>query len=777
MILLSFLFFIFAIFTMKYKEKNKGRIFFDASLFFIFGLLSIVYFVASYFTGHGINDTILATLNLGLGEAGFGEYALLILAALASFVVLFVTAFFYYNHLNSVVMTKPQRIKAFIHNGFLILAFAAHPTLLDLKNLYETLTLEQANDFYEYYKSPKNLGSTANAKNIIYIYAESLERTYFDSTLFPNLVPNLSELVKNEHGVEFTNIVQTSGSNYTIAGTTSTQCGIPLYTTSDGNSMDGVGEDKFYPKAVCIGDVLKKENYYLSMMQGSSIKFSGIGKFYKTHGFDTAAGKEELQSKLQDKKYLNGWGLYDDSLLDMAYSEFESLSSTKEKFALFLHTIDTHHPNGQLSKACSKDLYMDGSNDILNTVKCSDTLISQFIKKVKSSKYGNNTVIVITSDHLAMRNTASKQLEKSENRRNLFVIFDSNSTEYQSIDKVGTPFDVASTVLSFLGVNTDLGLGRNLRKNSSIYSLFADYDKRLNQWRNDILSFWEFPKMADTLNINLKKMTVTLGENSYKFPILFRVLENNVEPYFETSYTWKLYTQVQAFNQNDRYLWVDECNLMNYVYDTNISHKYCVTEAIVGGSYRVKGVDKIKEYKIEDLSDNASQNSSPFATIMSHIDMLKNNGLKYSAKLEDGMMFKKSGYPSFLDNIEGVSYPDKLGRWTDAEMNPSAIFTFAKPLPIKFKLELVCGAYGENVGGVVKVKVGNQLKEFIPNHKSPRKYTLSFDNIDSVANSNTIEIIPPKPFILAEELEGGDDRQLGLHLVSLKVINLDGKKE
>jgi hypothetical protein len=110
-------------------------------------------------------------------------------------------------------------------------------------------------------------------------------------------------------------------------------------------------------------------------------------------------------------------------------------------------------------------------------------------------------------------------------------------------------------------------------------------------------------------------------------------------------------------------------------------------------------------------------------------------------------------------------------------MNPNAIFTFAKPLPIKFKLELVCGAYGENVGGVVKVKVGNQLKEFIPNHKSTRKYTLSFDNIDSVDNPNTIEIIPPKPFIPIDELEGSEYRHLGLHLVSLKVINLDGKKE
>ncbi|OHD99961.1 MAG: hypothetical protein A3K14_02425 [Sulfurimonas sp. RIFCSPLOWO2_12_FULL_36_74] len=767
--LLSLLFFIFAIFTVKYKEKNLKRIFLDVTLFFIYGLFTIIYFVANYFTGAGINETIIATLNLGLSEAGFQEYLLLIFDAIFSFVTLFATAFFYHRHLSSVGAVKPQKIKAFLHNGFLILAFLTHPALNDFKNLFLTMTMEQANDFYEYYKVPNDSNNSAYKKNIIFLYAESVERTYFDTNIFPNLMPNFSKLIKEKSGTEFTNIVQTSGTNYTIAGTASTQCGIPLFTTSGGNSMEGI--DKFYPKAECIGDVLKKENYYLSMLQGSSIKFSGIDKFYKTHGFDSVIGRDELLKKVKNKRYVNGWGLYDDTLLDIAYKEFENLSSSKEKFALFLHTLDTHHPNGHLSNSCSKDLYMDGSNEILNTVKCADILISDFIKKVKNSKYAEDTIIVVTSDHLAMRNTAEDELDKSQNRRNFFVVFDPSSSEYKSVDKTGTPFDVASTVLSFLNINTDLGLGRNLKEKESIYNSFEDFDTKLNQWRADILGFWKFPKMSESFKPNFKKMTVSVGENNYRLPVLFKILENNIEPYFQFNNAWKLYEQLEHFSKDDRFLWIDECNLLNYIFDGNASAKYCAVEGVVGSKFRVQGLNLPRDYKIESIGNGLSKDYDS-QKIIENINMIKNNGVRYGAVINDAIIFKKEGYPSFLKNLQGISYPEELGRWTDAQLHPSALLTFVNPLPKKFKLEIVCGAYGENVGNAVKVRVGESEREFTLEHKDPKKYTITFENPNG---ANTIDILPPKPFVLKEKLEGSDEREFGLFLVSLKIVNLEDK--
>jgi phosphoglycerol transferase len=152
--------------------------------------------------------------------------------------------------------------------------------------------------------------------------------------------------------------------------------------------------------------------------------------------------------------------------------------------------------------------------------------------------------------------------------------------------------------------------------------------------------------------------------------------------------------------------------------------------------------------------------------------MVKNNGVRYNASISDAILFKKEGYPSFLKSIEGVSYSDEVGRWTDAALRPSALLTFADPLPKKFKLEIVCGAYGENVGNTVKVRVGDSEMGFTPQHNKPRKYLLTFENAN---NANTIEIVPPKPFVLKEKLEGRDEREVGLHLVSLKIVNLENK--
>jgi phosphoglycerol transferase len=774
MMLLSLLFFIFALFTMKHKEKNKKRILLDATLFFIFGLLSLIYFVANYFTGYGITDTIIDALYLGLESAGFEEYLLLIFGAFFSFILLFVLAFFYYRLLHSVVLTQPKKIKAFMHNGFFILAFLTHPALSDLLKLYQTNTMAQADDFYEYYKTPKtsnlHLNAAKHGKNIVYIYAESLERTYFDTNIFPGLTPNLSQLIQSENAVEFTNINQTAGSNYTIAGLTSTQCGIPLFTTSGGDSMEGM--DTFYQEAVCLGDVLKKENYYLSFMQGSSIKFAGMDKFFKTHSFDNLQGREELQSTLEAKDYVNGWGLYDDTLLDLAYDEFQTLSATKDQFALVMFTLDTHHPNGHLSASCSEDLYLDGSNEILNTVKCSDILISNFIKKIKSSQYADNTLIVITSDHLAMRNTAIEQINTSQKRRDLFVVFEPKSKAYTAIDNVGTPLDVASTILSFIGIETDLGLGRNLRKKESIYASFEDFDNKLNQWRNNILSFWKFPKMADSIDIDLEKMSVNIDSNVYTLPVLFKISDNGLEPYFQFNNSWKLYEQLEIFHANDKFLWIDECKIINYVFDTNSSERYCISEGIFGSGNKVEGINSSKTYAVGNFTFESANKAHNIKKILGNINMLKRNGVKYSASLEDEIFLKNEGYPSFLKEMEGVSYLESEGRWTDTQLHQSALFSFEKPLPKSFSLKLVAGAHKGALGRYAKIKVGMQTKTFVVNHATSGEYVLNFQN---VKNADTIEIISPKFKGKTKEMEGTDNRKKGLFLVSMQITTQEKK--
>ena len=363
-----------------------------------------------------------------------------------------------------------------------------------------------------------------------------------------------------------------------------------------------------------------------------------------------------------------------------------------------------------------------------------------------------------------MRNTASEELDKSTNRRNLFVVLDPDNKEYTAIEKAGTPLDFSSTVLSFLDINTDFGLGRNLREQESISTLFNDFDKKLNSWRDDILSFWQFAKISDTIKIDQKKMVISIEDSSYKIPVLFRVLPNNVEPYFEFNYSWKLYQQLENFEEEDRFLWVDKCSVINYIFKSDIGQKYCVAEGILGRTYKAAGVDKIKEYKLGDFTQYDI--NITLESLLSNIDMIKRNGVEYRASIKEGIRFKKEGHPSFLEDIKGVSYPEKLGRWTDGWLHPTAKFIFKEPLAKNIKLDIVCKAHEKSGENIVKVKIADTIQEFKANSKIAKKYTLYFKNIQ---NEKVIEIIPPKPYEPKNTLEGEDIRKKGLLLIELKV--------
>lgn len=754
----SLILFIFAMLTMNYKEKNKKHVLFESIIFFLFGLISIIYCIANYFTADGINETVLATLNLGLENAGFKEYSFLILGSFSAFLLLFIVSFFYYAHLSKLSTNPPKKIKAFLHNGFFILSFLAHPFSLDMLNLYETLSLEQSKDFNEYYANIQHKIPT-NRKNLVYIYAESLEKTYFDSNLFPSLTPQLSSLIKQE-GIEFSNIGQTIGTGFTLGGMVASQCGIPLFTESHGNSMSGI--EKFYPKAICISDILKNENYYLSFFKGASTKFSGADKFYKTHKFDSILGRDELVQYLNDQNYINGWGLYDDTLLDLAYDEFVRLSTEKNNFALFLLTLDTHHPNGQLSKSCADNLYLDGSNPILNTVKCSDMLLAKFIDKIQKSDFAKNTIIVLTSDHLAMRNSAYEILNKEKNRKNLFVVFTHENKEYKEMSKPGKTLDISSTIMSFLGNNIDIGLGRNLLLKDSISTQFKDFDHKLHQWRKSILSLWEFPKLGTSLDINLQSKEIKVSDSIFHFPIFMKISpEGNIKPFFDFTADYKLYQLFGWSEFGDKYIWIDTCKMINYIFDANATGEYCVVQGQYGGKQLITGLDHTTNYEILDFKQlSVSKNYSN--SVQQKIRALED--FKYSLALEYGIQLAYPGYPSFLKSVEGMSDYQIWGRWTDARFSKSVKFIYNNFLPKNFDLEIELGPHKSNFYSTIKVKIG-LVEQIIVTNEHTTKYNIKFFNI---IDSDTIEIIPTE---LTDEYKdiNEDKRKLGISLVSLKL--------
>ena len=89
--------------------------------------------------------------------------------------------------------------------------------------------------FYDYYRTPTIERIVDKPKNLVFIDAESLDRSYFDETIYPGLITHLRKYQAD--ATTFTNIKQLPYTNYTIAGMTASQLGVPLVTISGVNSM------------------------------------------------------------------------------------------------------------------------------------------------------------------------------------------------------------------------------------------------------------------------------------------------------------------------------------------------------------------------------------------------------------------------------------------------------------------------------------------------------------------------------------------------------------
>jgi phosphoglycerol transferase len=498
-----------------FSKSRKGLRLIASILLCLNFLWLIVYNICDRLSGNGINDAVLYHWRTSLHGAGFADftYEISLAAGLAIIALGLAT-------LTCIFAGKWSRKKSIPTSVPLLLiatALLINPTPLSFLKFWKQHH-QTASDFFKYY-APPYIHAQAKPRNLVYIFAESFEHTYFDQKLFPELTPQLISLEKD--ATSFTNICSTPGTTWTIAGMVGCMSGIPLITYSDGNSMSGV--DAFLPGALGLGNLLKRAGYRLEFMGGADIRFAGKNRFFKTQGFDSVNGLQEiLKAHPQMNFAQTPWGLYDEDLLDLAYQRFEELAKRGGPFGLFLLTLDTHHPTGHLSPSYSSYSYQDGSNSMLNAIRASDALLARFVQRLRSSPYAQDTTIVLASDHVALPNGAYAMLEQG-NRRNTFMIFQSNTPGTRN-DIAGSTLDIGPTLLPFLGFSGQIGLGRNLLAPTTTQQELDYIQKSVEAytWSQEILAFWDFPNLEEGIKISAKDQCIIIRERRFQLPCLIR---------------------------------------------------------------------------------------------------------------------------------------------------------------------------------------------------------------------------------------------------------------
>lgn len=185
------------------------------------------------------------------------------------------------------------------------------------------------------------------------------------------------------------------------------------------------------------------------------------------------------------------WDLKDAELFKLAKNHLESLDDS-QPFALYLLNVDTHfHDNFVDKEHCA-----GFEQSYLGVIQCTDKLMSDFVRFVQNSKFGENTTIIILGDHLSMRQGFFPHNAKRF-VYNAFINprFSVKPTIALTKNRKLSHFDTAPLILDSLGIRTEaFGLGRNPLYNKTLLETNFDIESfnTLLRQRNKIYdSFWE----------------------------------------------------------------------------------------------------------------------------------------------------------------------------------------------------------------------------------------------------------------------------------------------
>ncbi|MGP5073871.1 sulfatase-like hydrolase/transferase [Arthrobacter rhombi] len=277
----------------------------------------------------------------------------------------------------------------------------------------------------DYYVEP-TVTSDKNKRNLVLIYLESGEATLANDQIFEK--DAFEPLEKATQAVDgwqsVADLQQYEGGGWTMAGLSSTQCGIPLKGTGSvlgGGNLNSLRGDvgSYLGGLTCLGTVLDEHGYTSTFLGGANGQFAAKNTFFRSHVYSTVKGLSDWRAAGDQAKSIRpDWGLSDKRLMAHARQEIDQLHAESEQtgqpFNLSMLTLDTHEP-AHIYDYCN----VDTQEALTSTFFCSMTQVAGFVDYMKEKGYLDDTAVVIMGDHLKQMGAGGafhKQLDNNDNR-------------------------------------------------------------------------------------------------------------------------------------------------------------------------------------------------------------------------------------------------------------------------------------------------------------------------------------------------------------------------
>lgn len=153
-----------------------------------------------------------------------------------------------------------------------------------------------------------------------------------------------------------------------------------------------------------------------------------------------------------------------------------------------------------------------------------------------------------------------------------------------------------------------------------------------------------------------------------------------------------------------------------------------------------------------------------FLTFLAAATLLAACSGKHGAVIAD-IKFSDTELSPIVAEISGFSGPETWGRWSDADIAPTAKIRFKQPLPTQFTLTLTGQSIPNNETAMVKI--GNFQEPFYL-HKLSDIATI---DVKLDQPEDTIEIISAEPTSPKALGINDDNRKLGVGIATLLIEN------
>lgn len=475
----------------KQKKYITSRIILSLLIFIgILGFFSARWYGKLY--GDIGVESVLYTMFAGMGGVQIGlVYSWLfngllpavLITAVLIFLLLFLPHILYRNK-DSEGFNRKRKISAVLAFVCFFVPFADAFCTIGLDD-WVINCFSKTQIYQQEYVNPENTSITFpnQKRNLIYIYMESMETTFFSQdkggALKENAIPELYSLA--EKNINFSQNSSVGGgrcaygTTWTIGAMLGQTAGIPLRAPV---SMEANFTRKYYNNTYSINDILHENGYRQALMVGSLAQYGGREQYFLQHGVDTVYDLETAyKDGIVPEGYFEWWGMEDKYLFSYAKQKLTELSKGEGPFAFTMLTVDTHHVDGYACTECGNTFDQQYSN----VLHCSSRQVSQFVEWISQQDFYANTTIVLTGDHCTMDYQFIKKNDADgDYTRRLYNCFINAAVSPEnSKNREFLSLDMFPTTLAALGCSIEgerLGLGTNLFSSKQTLTEKYGYD-------------------------------------------------------------------------------------------------------------------------------------------------------------------------------------------------------------------------------------------------------------------------------------------------------------